>query len=43
MSAVVSVGRQDSAARARRQAWVERLRLALRTPSLIVGAAVILF
>jgi len=43
MSAAISLGRTDSAARVRREAWLERLRLALRTPSLLVGAAVILF
>jgi peptide/nickel transport system permease protein len=43
MSAVVSLGRPATAAQQRRQAWMERLRLALRTPSLLVGAAVVLF
>lgn len=43
MSAVVSLPRQQTAASARRQAWVERLGLALRTPSLLIGLGVILF
>jgi peptide/nickel transport system permease protein len=43
MSAAIAVGRQESAARLRRQAWLERLRLALRTPSLLIGVGVLLF
>lgn len=43
MSAVVSLARADSAAVQRRQARLERVRLALRTPSLLIGAAVLLF
>jgi len=43
MSATIALGRQESAARLRRQAWVERLRLALRTPSLLIGVGVLLF
>jgi peptide/nickel transport system permease protein len=34
---------RQTAGSARRQAWIERLKLALRTPSLLIGAAVILF
>jgi peptide/nickel transport system permease protein len=43
MSAAIALGRQESAARLRRQAWLERLRLALRTPSLLIGVGVLLF
>jgi len=43
MSATIALGRQESAALLRRQAWVERLRLALRTPSLLIGVGVLLF
>jgi peptide/nickel transport system permease protein len=43
VSAAIAIKGQETAARQRRQAWIERLRLALRTPSLLVGAAVILF
>jgi peptide/nickel transport system permease protein len=43
MSAAIALGRQESAARLRRQAWLERLRLALRTPSLLIGVGVFLF
>jgi peptide/nickel transport system permease protein len=43
MSAAVALGRQESAARQRRQAWRERFILALRTPSLLIGVGVLLF
>jgi peptide/nickel transport system permease protein len=43
MSAIVSLPRVQTASSARRQVWVERLRLAMRTPSLLVGAIVIVF
>ncbi|TMB99149.1 MAG: ABC transporter permease [Chloroflexi bacterium] len=43
MSVTITLGRQESAALLRRQAWVERLRLALRTPSLLIGVGVLLF
>lgn len=43
MSATIALGRQESAARLRRQAWLERLQLALRTPSFMIGVAVLLF
>ncbi|HEX2646086.1 MAG TPA: ABC transporter permease [Candidatus Dormibacteraeota bacterium] len=42
MSAVAAI-RAQTAGSARRQAWVERFKLALRTPSLLVGLGVILF
>jgi len=43
VSAAIALGPQESAARLRRQAWLERLRLALRTPSLLIGVGVLLF
>lgn len=43
MSAVVALPRPETAAAQRRRAWEERLRLALRTPSLMVGVGVLLF
>jgi len=43
MSAVVALPRPETAASQRRRAWEERLRLALRTPSLMVGVGVLLF
>ncbi|HYT13431.1 MAG TPA: ABC transporter permease [Candidatus Nitrosopolaris sp.] len=43
MSASIAIGRQETAASVRRQAWIERLRLALRTPSLLIGVGVLLF
>jgi len=43
MSAVVALGVQDTAEQQRRKALRERFLLALRTPSIIVGAAVLLF
>ncbi len=43
MSAVVAIGVQDTAEQQRRKALRERILLALRTPSIIIGAAVLLF
>jgi peptide/nickel transport system permease protein len=43
MSATMAVGRPETAAMQRRRAWIERMRLALRTPSLLVGVGVLLF
>jgi len=43
VSASIAIGRQETAASVRRQAWIERLRLALRTPSLLIGVGVLLF
>lgn len=43
MSAVVALGVQDTAEQQRRKALRERVLLALRTPSILVGAGVLLF
>jgi peptide/nickel transport system permease protein len=43
MSAIVALPRPETAASQRRRAWEERLGLALRTPSLMIGVGVLVF